>query len=241
MKYLNKMIIISILCSSFIGCASKAGFVYNPTLNPVTDSTHLNKVVVVNPLQDNRPYKNTNAIFIYLIPVAPFGFSSYNRPDDANMFLTHSSYNLDASEDFSKAIKTEFENHKVFNETFFSERENEPNVDLVLCGKIEKTKYDNKMITYGLSVYGPLLWFFGLPAGTAKNTISLTLELKNLKTKNILWEYKIEKEWGTTVGLYYNWAAEFDGFPKILQEGLQEAIQDLKNTIDSKPIEYWNS
>ncbi len=44
--------------------------------------------------------------------------------------------------------------------------------------------------TYGLSVFGPMLWVTGFPAGRSNNYLVLALQFKDkdAKTRKIIWE-----------------------------------------------------
>lgn len=223
------------------GCASRAAFIYTPGPIVTVSSPPLPLHVAVLPFEDRRGDQNTNAVLLYLIPLMPFGWIDYDRPDAANGFLFHESYNFRPPEDLARAAVSELQQDNFFAEVFFTERAHEPNIDLVLSGRIEQASYDAKIISYGLSVEGPLLWFFGLPAGTTHNGLRLTIELKNARDSQSppLWSYTVAGDWGATVGLYYNWAADFDGLPLILKDGLHKAMTDLAAQLQSKPPTYW--
>jgi hypothetical protein len=52
-------------------------------------------------------------------------------------------------------------------------------------------------------------------------------------------EVQLARLWGKTVGLYYNFAADFDGFPLILQDGLHDGMKQLETLVRTQPISYW--
>ena len=222
------------------GCASRAAFNYQ--LSPrVTagNNTPLPLKVAVLPFQDRRGQDNTYYVLLYLIPLVPYGAIHYDRPDGANGFLFHAAYNFRPSEDLAKAAVEELQQNGFFSEVFLTQREKEPGVDLILSGDIQEARYDGKLISYGLSAYGPLLWFFGLPAGTTHNGLTLAMTLKRTSDGQTVWSHKVSGDWGKTVGLYYNWAADFDGIPLILKDGLHEGMTRLANDLQSKPLSYW--
>lgn len=238
MKKMVMVALVGILCL-LTGCASRAAFVYKPSGTVATGTKALPLKVAVTNFEDVRQEENTNAVFTYLIPIVPFGSITYDRPDGANGFLFHASYNFRPSEDFAKAVATELKQNNYFDEVFVTQRQNEPNVDLIVTGRINEARYDGKLISYGLSAYGPLLWFLGLPAGTTHNAVSLTLEMKRASDKVVVWSHEVKGEWDKTVGLYYNWAADFDGYPLIMSEGLHKGMEKLASDIASKNIDYW--
>jgi hypothetical protein len=238
---MKKIVIVMMvgLLSVLTGCASRAAFVYKPSSTVATGTKTLPLKVAVTPFDDLRQQENTNAVLIYLLPVVPFGSISYDRPDGANGFLFHAAYNFRPSEDYAKAVVEELKQNNYFDEVFFTQRQNEPNVDLIVTGKINETRYDGTLISYGLSVYGPMLWFLGLPAGTTHNALSVTLEMRRASDKVVVWSHEVKGEWDKTVGLYYNWAADFDGYPLLMSEGLHKGMEKLANDISSKKIDYW--
>lgn len=228
---MKKLILIGIIISIVFvsGCASKAAFSYKPSENQEKSSEKLPLRVAVMPFEDLRGESNTNAAIAYLIPLMPFGPINYDRPDGANGYLFHSSYNFRPSEDLAKATIDEFKSKNVFEEIFLTQREKEPNIDMLMTGVIRETKYNGKIISYGLSAYGPLLWFIGLPAGHVTNTLDFSIELKRVSDGEIVWKHDVKKECSKVSGLYYNWATEFDCYPTMLREGLGEGIKNFIN------------
>ena len=129
--------------------------------------------------------------------------------------------------------------NRFFEEVFLTEREREPGVDLIVTGKITNTLYSGTIISYGLSLYGPLLWLTGLPVGTAHNTVSLSLQMDRPSDNATVWSCEVNGDWGKTVGLYYNWASDFDGYPLILRQGLHACMEKLADTIRTEDPDYW--
>jgi hypothetical protein len=243
-RALNRRITIPLLVvlATSAGCSSRAAFYYTPGVPVTTSAPPLPLRVAVLPFEDLRGDRNTDAALLYLIPLMPFSWINYDRPDGANGFLFHDSYNFRPPEDLAHAAVTELQQDKFFEEVFFTERAHEPNVDLVLTGQIDEARYDAKVISYGLSVEGPLLWLFGFPAGTTHNGLRLTITLRRARDAQSppLWSYTITGDWGATVGCYYNWGADFDGMPLILKNGLHNAMSDLATQLQSKPSTYWH-
>lgn len=231
---------ITALCTVTTGgCASRAAFNYKPSPQVTTAGGPLPLKVAVTPLDDLRGDDNANYVLMYLIPLFPFGWISYDRPDAANGFLYHAAYNFRPAEDLAKATVEELRQNGFFEEVFFTQREHEPGVDLILTGYLEEARYDAKMISYGLSVEGPLLWFTGLPAGTTHNGLRLTLDMKRAGDGQSVWSHTIDGNWGSTVGLYYNWGNDFDGFPLLLSEGLHAGMKKLAEDVQNRPLSYW--
>jgi hypothetical protein len=225
------------------GCSSRAAFSYRPS--PVVAAPGpplpLPVKVAVVPFRDLRGDDNTDATLVYLVPLAPFGWQNYDRPDAANGFITYAAYNFRPSEDFARATADELKQNGFFSEVFVTDREREPGVDLVLTGEIRKSTYEGKLISYGLSVEGPLLWIFGLPAGTVANDEQISLTLKRAGDGTVVWSHQISGRWSKTIGLYYNWGADFDGFPQILQTGLHDGMKQLDALVRKQPASFWTA
>ncbi len=62
--------------------------------------------------------------------------------------------------------------------------------DFILEGQILSSRYMGSTWTYGLSVFGPMLWVTGFPAGRSNNYLVLALQFKDkdAKTRKIIWE-----------------------------------------------------
>ena len=147
----KKIAVLFVLFVFFLsGCASRAAFNYK-TGDIVNANIKLPLKVAVLPFDDKRGEDNMNALLLYLIPLMPFGPLEYDRPETASMFMTHPGYNFRPSEDIAKAAVAELKQNRFFDEVFFSNREKEPGIDMIMTGEIHETRYKGKMITYGLS------------------------------------------------------------------------------------------
>jgi hypothetical protein len=233
MKRLTSVIIISLFVL-VSGCASRAAFIYKHGEIVNTNNKKAPVKVAVLPFEDMRGDNNMNSVLLYLIPLMPFGTIEYDRPEAASGFLTHAAYNFRPSEDIAKALVEEMKQNNLFDEVFFTQREKEPGVDMVVTGKIREIKYSGKLYSYGFSVYGPNLWFFGFPSGSATNAVNFTIELKRLSDGAIVWRHNVIGEWSETMGLYYNWGTEFNGFSTVIRDGLVDGMKKLSNEVSDK-------
>jgi hypothetical protein len=218
------------------GCGSQAAWIYEPGERVSTLAQPIDGKVAVLALRDARQTENSNGRWIALIPFVPFGSASYDRPDAASSFLAHASYNARPSEDYAKAIVEELKVNMLFKDAFLTYRQDEPGVDWILTGEIKRTDYKGTMYTYCLSFYGSLFWLLGIPAGSAKNTLAVSLELKRVTDGHVLWRHDIEGSYGKVIGLYYNYSSELEGFPKILRAGLQSGIKELDQHIQKNGL-----
>ena len=241
MKKLTFYTLVVIFSLTFTGCAKRAAFEYSPSEKVSTElkNAPLPLKVAVTSFLDARGQDNTSYLPLDLIPLVPYASMNYDRPDASNRFVYHAAYNFRPSEDFAKAVVDEMKQNHFFEEVFFTQREREPNVDLIVTGKIVNTRYHAKVLSYGLSIYGRLLPLIGLPIGNTQNSLSLFLEMRRASDNIVVWSYEVNGEWGKTVGIYYNWAADFDGYPLILREGLHAGMEKLADDLRTKELGYW--
>lgn len=243
MKPLFKIVlrfgVIVIFLAYCMGCAAKGAFLYKPIVKP-QEGFEFPAKLAVKSFEDKRGTYNKNFVLLYLIPLVPYGYMRYDQPEAGSMYLTHASYQIRPSEDLAKALVADIKNSGMFEEVFYTERE-KPDAELAIEGTISSTNYDGKLITYCLSVYGPLLWFFGLPAGHATNTLALDVQLVSIKDGEVIWKNSYSKELKKTIGLYYNWGEEFSGYTKMTEEFNKQIVESIKKKLANKPKEFWDS
>jgi hypothetical protein len=192
--------------------------------------------VGVVPFEDRRPERNSDLRLLYLIPLYPIGTFEYDRIEKGASFLSHSAYQIRPPEDLAKAVLAEVEAANLFAEAFYTEREHEPGVQYLLRGVVDEFHYDGKIISYGLSAYGPILWVLGLPAGTTTNSLRVGLELLRASDGEVLWRSEpFSAEKGLTTGLYYNWGREFDAYPQMMGDADRAWIGELADFIRGHP------
>ncbi|MEN6622436.1 MAG: hypothetical protein ABFD50_12895 [Smithella sp.] len=216
------------LCLLFTGCASQRAWTYKA--EPFVPATPLlSRSVAVPPLSDQRENTNSNMVGMYAIPLMPMGWQDFNTPEGVQMHINSGLWIFRPNEDFAKAIAEELQNSSMFKEVFFTHRPSD--ADLTLKGKIISTKYNGKLITYGLSVYGPLLWFIGFPSAYVSNDLSLQLELVDLKTNSVLWQQSFQKDSGSLSFLYVM-QPDFM-YDNLLKEVMKEAIPSIKDKLNA--------
>ena len=210
------------------GCASQRAWTYKAEpyvrANPI-----INKSVAVPPLADHRENLNNNMMMLYLVPLMPFGWQDLNTPEGVQMHANSGLWIFRPNEDFAKAIAEELNNTSMFKEVFFTHRPND--ADLIFRGKIISTKYNGTLITYGLSVYGPLLWFIGLPASYVENQLALQLELVEAKTMTVLWQQSFNRD-ASALSILYAMQPDFM-YDNLLKDIMKEAIPSLRDKLRS--------
>ena len=86
------------------------------------------------------------------------------------------------------------------------------------------------MFTYGLSIYGPLLWILGLPATHNRNEIELNLTLRRGADGPPLWQHVVRGAESST-GWIYGLGTDFT-YDRLLRAAMPELLASLTDTVD---------
>jgi hypothetical protein len=237
MKKIISSLLVCLSILVFTGCGSTGKFVYPAKMSSliqIDSEPVLNKRVAVLPFDDYRSDENSCWFPLYLIPLMPFSWGDYERPDAASMFLSIVKYDITPSEDLAKATAVSLRHSNIFQDTFFTMGGEKQNADFILTGRIKMLKYKGKMFTYCLSVYGPIFWIFGAPAGMSENRIALELQLKNKQGK-VLWDWAIDKEEWIVQWLYARMGHDCKMFAQMYQDGMNDAMNNLAKRIRERP------
>ena len=222
------------------GCGTTAKFIYpaqGSKLIHFTDGPAYQKKVAVTPFKDMRGDSNeSSTYFLYLIPLMPFGYGTYERPDGARMFNSISQFDFNPAEDLAKAAALSLRESGLFRDAFFTFGGEKDKADFLLEGEIISTTYEGTLWTYGLSIEGPLLWILGLPLGTSKNDLILKLVVKDIATNNLVWEKTYEKSDKITQWLYSRLGHDIRGYAYMTQDVMNDAIASLNRTLQEKGI-----
>jgi hypothetical protein len=240
MSMLIKQAAALLLISSLItGCASNAGWNYQP--NPSQSaSIHVPLTLAVEHFRDERGTQNSTYFWACIIPLVPYCSASYQRPDTANGFLTEGAYNFRPDSDLANAAKAEIKQSNIFKDVFVTDRDMDPGAQLILRSTVTNTTWDGSRYSYLLGPYGPLVWLFGAPIGTASNTLSVRLELLEQSNGAVLWTDEFNRSYSKTEGVYYNFATDF-GYPEMFRDGMKHAVTSLEQYVESKPQSFWQA
>jgi hypothetical protein len=206
------------------GCSSQRGWAYIPT-TPITQSPRMAKAVAVVPFIDQRPRQNKNNLGLRLIPLMPFGWQELNSPETIEGHIASGLWQFRPAEDMAKALALEVQNRHLFKEVFFTFRESDG--ELVLRGTLLSTGYQGTLYSYGLSIYGELLWVLGFPAGKVKNDLSIELRLDDRTSGQTVWEkqYKADHD----EGVYWAYAIPSDfWYDSMLKDLMPTILSDLE-------------
>jgi hypothetical protein len=210
------------------GCGTTAKFVYpanNTALVRIAESPATGKKVAVPPFDDQRGDANqAGTMFLYMVPLMPFGWVDYDRPDAGRMFLSIVEFEFTPSEDLSKAAAYSLRRSGLFADAFFTFGGERDKADFVLEGQVQSTRYKGSIWSYGTSVFCPLLWFVGLPAGQSDNRLTLALQLRDARTRSIVWEKDYDLDRTITQGLYYKMGHDIRGYAYLMQQVMNDAV-----------------
>lgn len=196
----------------------------------------LNLAVV--PFAEKRgDLKSYGSVYKYLIPLVPYGTIRYERPDEAKMFNLQNEFEFEMSENMLKILVSAVRGSGLFTDVTLTHTPSASKADLVLSGDIYSTLYEGKTYSYGISFLGPALWCFGLPAGSSHKKLHIGFYLKKIDTHEVLWSYNLNKEKTVIQGLYHNWGRDVNTFANLMQEGVKEAIVDLRSKLSKIPFD----
>ena len=209
------------------GCSSQRGWAYVAT-PPMKQSPGFAKTVAVVPFVDQRPVQNKNNIGLRLIPLMPFGWQELNTPETIQGHIASGLWQFRPTEDMAKALALEVQNRHLFREAFFTFRESDG--EFILRGVLLSTGYDGTLYSYGLSIYGEILWVLGLPAGKVKNDLSIELRLEDRTSGQEVWkkQYKADHD----EGVYWAYAIPSDfWYDTMLKDLMPTILSDLEKAI----------
>ncbi|MFZ2170942.1 MAG: hypothetical protein WAW61_15055 [Methylococcaceae bacterium] len=223
-----RLFVIFMAALSFTGCATQKQWQYTSEQESV-NQIRINKSVSVPPLLDNRLSENHNMIGMYLIPLMPFGWQELNVPEGFQGHITSAAWLWKPNEDIAKSVAEELNKSHLFKEVFFTNKASDG--DIVLEGAIKSTKYNGKILSYGLSIEGPLLWFIGFPSGTFNNELILNFKLKDKKNNAVLWEKDYKQSISNTSWIYHM-PSDFE-YSSMLKTILLQVIKDIQSNAES--------
>lgn len=246
--YRQRRIFFIITALLLSGCASvKKSNIFNASLGPAARATqgensaaekHYTPILAVTPLAEKRGnLKSYGSVYKYLLPLMPYGTIRYERPDQAKMFNTPSEFEFNMSENLVKLLVDAVRKSSLFDNVILTPTPLESKADLILSGDVFSTIYEGKTYSYGLSFLGPALWCLGLPAGSSYKKLTIGLYLKKRDTGELIWSYNLNKEKSVVQGLYHNWGKDVNSFAALMEEGVKEAIADMRLKLTNLSME----
>lgn len=234
MKKSVSLIALLALLSILTGCGTTTKFVYPSNmhnLKQVKESKFTDKTVAVLPFDDMRGNKNNSSTrYLTLIPLYPYGWVNYDRPEAAQYFLTVEKFNFDASEDLAKAAALSLRRSMMFKDAWFTFGGDKYRADYVFKGEIFATEYNAMIYSYGTSLVCFYVWLLGTPAGTSENTLTIKFSLQD-KNNKTLWTYSFDSKEKILQGLYYRSGADVSMYVSLMERAMNEAIADMNKKL----------
>jgi len=194
--------------------------------------------VAVLPFEDVRQPGNTfSTAYLSLIPLYPYGYVSYHRPDAASGFLTVLNYNFKPAEELAKAAALSMRRSGLFQNVYFTYGGELAQANFVLQGRVTSTFYEGTAYSYGLSCAGSYLALVGAPYGSSLNRLGLSLTLKN-RFGVTVWEYSAEREARILQWIYTDVGADLRQYPALMQQIMNDAMRDLAAKIKTSPQQF---
>lgn len=211
------------------GCGTMEKFVYPEELSALkrfSEEPLSGLTVAVVPFDDARGSENCmGTAFWYLLPLMPYGWVTYDRPEAAGIFLTVDSFEFTPSEELAKAAALSLRRSNLFKDAFFTFGGEKEKAELVLYGTILSTRYDGCIWSYGTSIACPYIWMLGAPCGTVENTLAVRFELK--RGGDSIWSYSGVKKEKTLLGVYYHYGDDCRAYSGMMQQIMNEALDSL--------------
>jgi hypothetical protein len=239
MKRISCLLTAAVCSLVLCGCGTTSKFIYPSNVNnlaQIAEAPVYDKKVAVVPFVDYRGDTNDmSTIFLYLIPLWPYGYCEYQRPEASSGFMTVGYFDFTADEDLAKAAALSLRRSNLFKDAFFTFGGDKDRADFVFHGDIYSTTYKAGVYSYGLSMAGPYLWLLGLPAGTSTNQLKIKFYMTRKNSRDIIWQYSFEDEKEITQGIYYRVGEDVKMYVPLLEKALNAAIIDLYKQIQVNP------
>lgn len=210
-------------------CASPRSWVYAAEPRQAREPV-VNASLVVPPFTDRRVLAdNTSALLLTVIPLVPFGFESLTVPEAPTVHALSNTWQFRPADDLARAVAQEIDAARIFRESFTDPRASIG--EFLLTGEIRTLSLDSKRLSYGLSIYAPLLWIIGFPAVDVSNEIELHLTLSCNRDGGgaPLWQHTIRGSDGHT-GWIYSLGTDFK-YDQLLKQQMPAVLASLEQAM----------
>ncbi len=103
---------------------------------------------------------------------------------------------------------------------------------MMIRGQIINTNYHGKLISYGLSFYGPLLWYFCFPASYVENDLEVKLTCMDSKSEKVIFTKNYKAPTYSAVSIIYSLSSDFN-YADMLKGVYGEFSQDIRANLSS--------
>jgi hypothetical protein len=224
---------------------------YRANSYPPTTQPALHKTVVVVSFKDSRPNENTTMFFRYpmtLIPLIPYGWAGYARPEDPATWKLRNAVVEEAygpyfspmsipwqfrpERDFPAAASHELHVSGFFKDVVFSDQVADR--DLVLRGELLSTRYLAKSYLYGLGPLHFALWMVGAPIGHVSNELAIEFVLEERVTGASLWRKSYHETEEATFYLY--WMPSEFYYGKLFNRIMRDVVKSLQAELPARTL-----
>lgn len=221
-----------------VGCGTTATFIYpgnQKDLIRISETPKYNYTVAVVPFEDKRKDMNSSSgALLFYVPLVPFGYVTYQRPELASSFVSISEFDFKPSEDLANAVLSSLRRSNIFKDAFYTSGAEKGKADLLLCGEVLSTEYYGRSFSYCLSSASRIFWVLGLPSGSSRNELVVKLRLKRCSDDKIVWEYSFSKEETIFHNIYMNRGKDVKAYSSIMETGMNAALADLDKLLEAQ-------
>ena len=231
---LSLLVILSFVTILSTGCSTHVAYTYPLDRRiQVIDNSPPDVKIAVLPAQDYRGTKNKSAaLFFASVPLFPYGWMKYERPEAATTFVSIGEFDMEFKEDIAKSVAEHFQEAGVAKRVFFDYGGLVDTADYKLQITVYECLYNGKVFSYLVGPFRGILWMFGLPIGSSSVTLNMELKLED-KNGDIVWDKEIDERWGKAVGIFYGQGRDMEGLARSLQQALEMLLAN-----DPPDLEY---
>ena len=222
--------LLLLLCA----CTGPGRFVYPPeTPDLVSFETAIfpGRSVRVNTFRDMRGQLfDTDSFYMYMIPLMPYGYIQYDRPENAEMMMTVEKFNFAPAVELARAAAYSLKHSGAFADVLLpaGSGTDAAAADYEFNGVVISTYYMGKPFSYGLMSAGPFLWMVGLPAGNTVNRLTLYFTLREVASGNVIWDFAYSGDEYTLLWLYGNAGKGVRMYPRLMAAAMNLALEDMR-------------
>jgi hypothetical protein len=237
-KKLSGILCASALLLLLCACTGPGRFVYppeKPELVSFDTAIFPGRSVRVNTFRDMRGQLfDTDSFYMYMIPLMPYGYIQYDRPEQAEMMMTVEKFNFAPAVELARAAAYSLKHSGAFADVLMSAGSGtKTDADYEFNGIIISTRYTGKPFSYGLMSAGPFLWMVGLPAGNAVNRLTLYFSLSEASGK-LIWDFAYSGDEYTLLWLYGNAGKGVRMYSRLMATAMNLALEDMRARLFNK-------
>jgi len=217
-------------CSTSVGKWTYPSGRYATTTSPKPSAAS----IAVTPLVDARGSKNKTYMTWYYIPLFPYGWTDFDRPEATVHGQDTTNYVGEPCEDLARSLVVELRREGLVREvTYAGDYRVMPASTHVLRGRLRSFYVAEERWSYGLSVYAPILWALALPMGTSSNGFCADLELVDAKDDRVVWKDSIYDFDDYIEGYYYG--PEWYRFSWMWERRLRQKLGSMAIALGAEP------